>query len=248
MIMNLVNSLEKKINETEKMYEEASIIGEERLKRALDAESKVFQPRTTMQSGSLIQLHMALILLFVQQFVKDLTKKGKFIFIMGLQFHPARMRKLNSNEFDYPKCHFAYKKKLNSLTSVKKPLILNKEMENKRKVILHTFSLAKILYSADIVLSVQQHKKLKQMGATMRNAGPYIERLKLNQEREKLATKVMKKMCVEQLSDLLPFYHSVGQICNELLKIKIHGLEIAKENECIIIIHDFVDHGVIKCI
>ncbi|KAL1317544.1 hypothetical protein AAHE18_15G141300 [Arachis hypogaea] len=50
------------------------------------------------------------------------------------------------------------------------------------------------------------------MGATVRNAGSYIERLKLNQEREKLARKVMEKMFVEQLSNLLSFYNSMGQI------------------------------------
>lgn len=32
---------------------------------------------------------------------------GKFI--IGLQFHPERMRKANSNEFDYPRCTTAYK-------------------------------------------------------------------------------------------------------------------------------------------
>ncbi|XP_061337372.1 LOW QUALITY PROTEIN: putative glutamine amidotransferase GAT1_2.1 [Gastrolobium bilobum] len=65
-------------------------------------------------------------------------EEGKFF--MGLQFHPERMRKLNSDEFDYPGCPFAYKefvkaviayqKRLNSLTYIQKPLKLNKEMEN----------------------------------------------------------------------------------------------------------------------
>ncbi|RYR03103.1 hypothetical protein Ahy_B06g081929 isoform B [Arachis hypogaea] len=48
-LKNLVNSLEKKIDETEKRYEEANRIGEERLKQALDAESKVIQLKTAMQ-------------------------------------------------------------------------------------------------------------------------------------------------------------------------------------------------------
>lgn len=34
-------------------------------------------------------------------------EEGKFI--MGLQFHPERMRKPESDEFDYPGCPFAYK-------------------------------------------------------------------------------------------------------------------------------------------
>ncbi|KAL4337715.1 hypothetical protein AHAS_Ahas12G0137900 [Arachis hypogaea] len=91
----------------------------------------------------------------------------------------------------------------------------------------------KINLQSNTALNVQQEKRLKQMGATVRNAGSYIERLKLNQEREKLARKVMEKMSVEQLSDLLSFYNSMGQICNEVLEIKIHGLEIVNENECV---------------
>ena len=34
-------------------------------------------------------------------------EEGKFI--MGLQFHPERMRKPDSDEFDYPGCPAAYK-------------------------------------------------------------------------------------------------------------------------------------------
>jgi len=45
------------------------------------------------------------------------------------------------------KAVIAYQKKLNSLTSVPKPVKLNKEMENKRKIIVRSFSLAKNLYT-----------------------------------------------------------------------------------------------------
>ncbi|KAL9331871.1 hypothetical protein ACSQ67_001481 [Phaseolus vulgaris] len=48
-LKNMVSSLEKKIDETEKRYKEANKIGEERLKQALDAESKVVQLKTAMQ-------------------------------------------------------------------------------------------------------------------------------------------------------------------------------------------------------
>ncbi|XP_004492963.1 putative glutamine amidotransferase GAT1_2.1 [Cicer arietinum] len=180
-------------------------------------------------------------------------EEGKFI--MGLQFHPERMRKVDSDEFDYPGCPFAYQefvkavvayqKRLSSLTSIKKPLMLNKEMENKRKVIVRSFSHAKDLYNAgrgmnstkdseleagaeflesNTALSVQQENRLKQMGATVRNAGSYIERLKLNEEREKMARSVMGKMSIEKLSELLSFYHTMGQICSEVLERKIHGI------------------------
>ncbi|GJR22061.1 putative glutamine amidotransferase [Tanacetum coccineum] len=77
-------------------------------------------------------------------------------FIMGLQFHPERMRKANSNEFDYPGCTAAYKefvkavvayqKKLNNTTKVPQSLKLDKELEKKRNVIVRSFSLARNLY------------------------------------------------------------------------------------------------------
>ncbi|WJX65216.1 hypothetical protein P8452_49899 [Trifolium repens] len=176
---------------------------------------------------------------------------GKFI--MGLQFHPERMR---TDDFDYPGCPFVYKefvkaviayqKRLNILTSVPKPMKLNKEMKNKRKIIMRSFSIAKNLYAtgrgkcsskhlefetrAEFLessnarsLSVQQENRLKQMGATVRNGGLYGEKLKLNEEREKRAknNNVMEKMSVEQLSDLLSFYHTMGKICSQILERKL---------------------------
>lgn len=44
-----MSSLEEKIGETEKRYEEANKISEERLKQTLDAESKIIQLKTAMQ-------------------------------------------------------------------------------------------------------------------------------------------------------------------------------------------------------
>lgn len=48
-MQTLVSSLEQKIDETEKRYEEANKISEERLKQALDAESKIIHLKTAMQ-------------------------------------------------------------------------------------------------------------------------------------------------------------------------------------------------------
>ncbi|KAK9061969.1 hypothetical protein SSX86_019153 [Deinandra increscens subsp. villosa] len=172
-------------------------------------------------------------------------------FIMGLQFHPERMRKANSDEFDYPGCTSAYKefvkavvayqKKLNSTTMVPKSLKLDKELEQKRNVIVCSFSLARNLYvggqnihqlkesdlkpgaeffESNIALSLQQENRLMQMGATVRNASSYMERLRLNAKREKLARAVMGKMTVEQLSELNMFYHMMGQICSDILEKK----------------------------
>ncbi|KAK9951220.1 hypothetical protein M0R45_006677 [Rubus argutus] len=184
--------------------------------------------------------------------------QGKFI--MGLQFHPERMRRPDSEQFDYPGCPSAYKefvkaavayqKKLNSSTSSSVPqllpLKLDSEMEIKRDKIVRSFSIARNLYTntgrgimhpikeseleagaefleSNTALSLQQQNRLKQMGATVRNAGSYIERLKLNEERERLARNVMAKMSVEQLSDLMAFYHMMGQICSEVLEKKLNG-------------------------
>lgn len=58
----------------------------------------------------------------------------------------------------------------------------------------------------------------------MRNAGSYIERLKLNEEREKIARLVIGKMSVEQLSDLMSFYRMMGQICSEALERKLQDI------------------------
>ncbi|XP_002516767.2 putative glutamine amidotransferase GAT1_2.1 [Ricinus communis] len=180
-------------------------------------------------------------------------EEGKFI--MGLQFHPERMRRSDTDEFDYPGCPkayqefvkavIAYQKKLNSVTSVTKPIKLNQEMEKKRKVIIRSFSLARNLYSngkemhpskhseleagaefleSNTALSLQQETRLKQMGATVRNGGSYIEKLKFNEEREILARNVMGKMSAGQLSDLSSFYRMMGQICSEMLERKLSGI------------------------
>ncbi|KZV34304.1 hypothetical protein F511_28006 [Dorcoceras hygrometricum] len=78
-------------------------------------------------------------------------EEGKFI--MGLQFHPERMRQPDSDEFDYPGCPFAYKefvraavayqKRLISATCVPKSLKLNKEMEKRRRTIVKSLSVAR---------------------------------------------------------------------------------------------------------
>lgn len=77
---------------------------------------------------------------------------------------------------------------------------------------------------SNTALSLQQEKRLKQMGATVRNASSYLQRLKMNEEREMLAKNVMGKMSIEQLSDLLSFYRMMGQICSDVLEKKLLAL------------------------
>ncbi|XP_047312898.1 putative glutamine amidotransferase GAT1_2.1 [Impatiens glandulifera] len=178
-------------------------------------------------------------------------EEGKFI--MGLQFHPERMRQPYSDEFDYPGCPCAYQEFVKAVIAYKKKkttqLAINslnvehmKEMERKRIAIARSFSFARVIYKGNFhdddefkesdhdleagaqflesnsaILSLQEEKRLKQIGATVRNASAYLDKLKMNEEREKM----MKKMSVEQLSELVSFYHIMGNICSDLLHTKI---------------------------
>ena len=77
---------------------------------------------------------------------------------------------------------------------------------------------------ANAALSLQQEKRLKQVGATIRNGPVYAHKLKMNQEREKVARIMMGNMSIEQLSELMSFYGLMSQICSETLDRKIHEL------------------------
>ncbi|WOL03821.1 hypothetical protein Cni_G12541 [Canna indica] len=175
-------------------------------------------------------------------------EEGKFI--MGLQFHPERMRRSGSDEFDYPGCAkayqefvkavIAYQKKINSSATISHAPKMDQELEKKRKIIVRSFSLAKNLYEtrqvspfkeedleagaefleSNTALSLQQEQRLKQVGATVRNASSYLKKLKMMEEKEAMARKLMRKMSVEQLSELLSFYHMMGQICSDVLQIR----------------------------
>ncbi|XP_057522197.1 putative glutamine amidotransferase GAT1_2.1 isoform X2 [Amaranthus tricolor] len=121
--------------------------------------------------------------------------EGKFI--MGLQFHPERMRQPKSNEFDYPGCPNAYQ--------------------------------------SNAVLSEQQETRMIEVGATIRNAYTYFDKLKVQEEKEILARKIMEKMSVEQLSDLMAFYYTMGQTCSEVLERKlftnVNNVELKPSNQ-----------------
>ncbi|KAG0494000.1 hypothetical protein HPP92_004994 [Vanilla planifolia] len=178
-------------------------------------------------------------------------EEGKFM--MGLQFHPERMRKNCSDEFDYPGCPRAYQEFVKAVIAYQKKVngtlnprvatpTLDQDMEKKRRVIIHSFSIAKNLYDArhdapvskqsdleagaeflesNTALSLQQEKRLKQMGATVRNSTSYLWKLSKIQDSEVLARNLMGKMTVEQLSELLSFYCTMGQVCSEVLEGKL---------------------------
>ncbi|VAH71847.1 unnamed protein product [Triticum turgidum subsp. durum] len=194
----------------------------------------------------------------------DAYNPGEGKFLMGLQFHPERMRKEGSDEFDYPGCAKAYQEFVRAVVAYKAklaaahahvhvqsavttPAKLNHEMEKQRKVIGRSVSLAKNMYmfgnnnsaqhpaqhrdgdldggaeflESNTALSVQQEKRLKQMGATVRNASGYMNRLKVSEEREAAARAHMAKMSVAQLASIAAFYRAMGNVCSEVLDAKL---------------------------
>jgi hypothetical protein len=76
--------------------------------------------------------------------------------------------------------------------------------------------------AAAAALSSQQEKRLKQMGATVRNASGYFNsRLKVSEDREAAARALMAKMSAAQLSSLAAFYRAMGNICTDVLDAKL---------------------------
>jgi hypothetical protein len=78
-------------------------------------------------------------------------------------------------------------------------------------------------------LSVQEEKRLKQMGATVRNASGYLDSLKRPSDgwrRAAAARALMAEMTVDQLSSLASFYHAMGKICSEVLDRKLRSLHL----------------------
>ncbi|OMO80299.1 Peptidase C26 [Corchorus capsularis] len=92
--------------------------------------------------------------------------EGKFL--MGLQFHPERMRIPNSDEFDYPGCPTAYKEFVRAVIAYQKKVNIQgisqlsqlnqDQMEKKRKIIARSFSLGP---SKEFTLSPDGAKFLK---------------------------------------------------------------------------------------
>ncbi|KAL2895975.1 putative glutamine amidotransferase [Bienertia sinuspersici] len=144
---------------------------------------------------------------------------------------------------EFVKAASAYQKKTTS--NVPKLLKMDQALEKKRKVIVRSFSLAKDMYFAgngfnpskeselkvgadflesNTVLSQQQEARLIEAGATVRNAFSYLEKMKVNEEKQNLAKKIMEKMSIEQLTDLMAFYNNMGQTCSEILDKKLYGI------------------------
>lgn len=65
--------------------------------------------------------------------------------------------------------------------------------------------------------------KLREMGATMRNGGSFTQKLRLDEDKQRKAMNIMKKMNVERLSELIAFYTLMGKISSEVLERKLNG-------------------------
>lgn len=65
--------------------------------------------------------------------------------------------------------------------------------------------------------------KLREMGATMRNGGSFTQKLRLDEDKQRKAMNIMKKMNVERLSELIAFYSLMGKISSEVLERKLNG-------------------------
>ncbi|KAI4357750.1 hypothetical protein L6164_001681 [Bauhinia variegata] len=175
-------------------------------------------------------------------------EEGKFI--MGLQFHPERMRIPDSDDFDYPGCPMAYQefvkavinyeKNLSFSACIPKALKLSEDLKQRRRAILESFLVARNIYKSGIeVVSNQnseleagaeflqehtalnlQQNRLKQVDATVRNG----QKLRMNEEPEKLAMNVIGNMSVEQSSELIASNRLLAQICSESLEKKLDKL------------------------
>ncbi|KAK6266573.1 hypothetical protein QUC31_017410 [Theobroma cacao] len=164
-------------------------------------------------------------------------QEGKFL--IGLQFHPERMRRPGSEEFDYPGCATAYKEFVGAAIAYQKKLFKtstaqsrNEEEENN----CSKFSLrpskqftvldeAKFLKSemSNATLTFQEEVRLMEVGATVRNSSSYFDKMKSIKGKEVVAKRLMGKMSTEHVSSLMSFYQMMGQICSEVLQTKLHG-------------------------
>ena len=139
-------------------------------------------------------------------------------FLMGLQFHPERMRS-SDDEFDYEGCVSVYKEFVKAVTAFHKKQLDAAEivMEvKKKKTLVKSFSGAEVL-EANTVLSKQQENRLKQMGATVRNSCVYMKRMKRKEEQER----AMDKLSAERLSDLLSFHRMMARLFSDAIKRKL---------------------------
>ncbi|RWW60227.1 hypothetical protein BHE74_00032788 [Ensete ventricosum] len=96
-------------------------------------------------------------------------EEGKFI--MGLQFHPERMRRSGSDEFDYPGCPRAYQEFVKAVIAYRRKVSLNRapkmdqELEKKRKTIVRSFSIAKNMYDGRLDMPPPSEEQDLEAGA-----------------------------------------------------------------------------------
>ncbi|KAJ4915827.1 Class I glutamine amidotransferase-like superfamily protein [Raphanus sativus] len=136
-------------------------------------------------------------------------------FLVGLQFHPERMRVSGSDEFDYPGCATAYQEFVKAVTAFQKKQVVMELKKNtkKKRTLVKSLSMAELV-EGKMVISKKQENRLKEMGATVRNSCVYMKRKEV-QER------AMDKLSNERLSDLLSFHRMMARLCSDAIKRKL---------------------------
>ncbi|KAG6655796.1 hypothetical protein CIPAW_05G241300 [Carya illinoinensis] len=162
----------------------------------------------------------------------DAYSPGEGKFIMGLQFHPERMR-------EFVKAVIAYERKLNCSASVPKGPKLNQEQETKRNIILKSISTAKSMcisgsgmvsaHKSELEVGAEFLEAEADMGATVRNASLYAQSLKLSAERERVARTIMEMMSIAQLSELMSIYRLMRHVCSEALEKNVQELMMEED-------------------
>ncbi|KAJ6431804.1 hypothetical protein OIU84_019140 [Salix udensis] len=132
-------------------------------------------------------------------------EEGKFI--MGLQFHPERMRNQDSDDFDYPGCPSAYKefvkaviayeKKLNRSESVLKAPKLNQELEKKEKNNCQKFLNCK----KHVQLRRWNWSRIRTASWSRVSGGKYCAKLAAGEETETNGRNSEKCVCVQTKVD-----------------------------------------------
>ncbi|CAN8305161.1 unnamed protein product [Cochlearia groenlandica] len=159
---------------------------------------------------------------------------GKFL--MGLQFHPERMRLSGTEEFDYPGCAYAYQEFVKASIAYQKKQLSRTEMKRVKSFSETEFLqvrfrfVRKTLFSdihencpyiyylqENTVLSKKQENRLKQMGATVRNSSVYMKKMKRKEEQER----AMDKLSSDRLADLLSFHEMMARLCSDAIKRRL---------------------------
>ncbi|KAH9321333.1 hypothetical protein KI387_015972, partial [Taxus chinensis] len=176
-------------------------------------------------------------------------EEGKFI--VGLQFHPERMRRNDDDQndretfsasfFDYSGCSRVYQEFVKAVFAYKKCLVRCSEkrnvvktegkMKKQKKRIVRSFSISKLSTGYEdpgallikLTVGAADEEEEKRL-KQMGNSTSFMKRVKMNKERNEGALKLMESMSTQQLSDLVAFYQMMSQTGSLVLEEKLKCL------------------------